>query len=137
MLKLTLVTPIKKMLTEVEVEEVYIPAYKGELNILPGHSPLVTTLGAGVLKYKLRGSPTLEVAAVSWGYCEVFDNQVNVLAENAEMPQEIDVERAEEALKQATQVINTASDIQQIEDEQNRLIKAQVRLEAAKLKANA
>src|SRR5690606_33595712 len=101
MFKFTFVTPEKKIVTDLEVDEVIVPAYRGELNILPGHSPLVTTLNIGVLKYRAKGSTTFESAVVSWGYCEVDPQGVNVLAETAETLEEISKERAELALKKA------------------------------------
>ena len=99
MFTLTLVTPQKKLLTDVEIEEVVVPAHRGQLNILPGHAPLMTTLTAGVLKVRLRGESQFKSAAISWGYCEVSPAGVNVLADTAEWPEEIDKVRVEEQIK--------------------------------------
>lgn len=90
MLKLTLVTPSKKLVTDTEVEEVFVPAFRGELNILPGHAALVTSLGSGILKYRLKGENRLHAVAISWGYCEVADDNVSVLADSADLAEEID-----------------------------------------------
>lgn len=88
-MKLTLVAPEKRVLVGQEVTEVTLPAYKGELNILPGHQPLVTTLVPGVIRYK--GSDGKEHAAsISWGYCNISPDGVNVLAETVETVNEID-----------------------------------------------
>ena len=54
MFTLNLVTPEKKLVTDLEVEEVIVPGFKGQLDILPGHAPLMTTLGTGVLRYRAR-----------------------------------------------------------------------------------
>lgn len=94
MLKLTLVTPQKKLLADVEVEEIIVPAEKGELNILPGHAPLMTTLRAGVFKLRMKGQSDFKAAAISWGYCEVSPSGVSVLADTAEWPEEINKDRA-------------------------------------------
>ncbi|OFZ16658.1 MAG: ATP synthase F1 subunit epsilon [Bdellovibrionales bacterium RBG_16_40_8] len=99
MFLLTLVTPQKKLLTDVEIEEVIVPAYLGQLNILPGHAPLMTTLRAGQLKVRLKGESTFKSAAISWGYCEVNPKGINVLADTAEWPEEIDKKRAEDQIK--------------------------------------
>ena len=101
MFLLTLVTPDKSIIKGVEVEEVFVPGYMGELNLLPGHAPLVTTLSTGVLRYRLKGESRLQHVAVSWGYCQVNPLGVNVLAETAEKPDDIDVERAKLAKKLA------------------------------------
>ena len=92
MFLLNLVTPEKRLVTELEVEEVRVPGYRGHLDILPGHSPLMTTLSTGVLKYRAKGSDKLETVVVSWGYCEVNPFGVTVLAETAESLAEIDRE---------------------------------------------
>ena len=106
-LNLTLVTPDKKLLTDVEVEEVFVPGFKGELNILPGHAPLMTTLSTGILRYRLKGSTELKSIVVSWGYCEVNPNGVLVLAETAERAEDIDTERALAAWKLASERIDS------------------------------
>lgn len=100
-LKLTLVTPEKKLLAEAEVEEIFVPGYRGELNILPGHAPLMTTLSTGIVKYRLKSTSELKSVIVSWGYCEVNPQGVVVLAETAERPEDIDEERALAAWKLA------------------------------------
>jgi len=96
MFKLTLVTPQKKLLSDVEVEEIVVHADRGELNILPGHAPLMTTLRAGIFRVRLKGQSEWKSAAISWGYCEVSPNGVSVLADTAEWPEEINKKRAEE-----------------------------------------
>ncbi len=98
-LKLTLVTPERRLLTDVEVEEVFVPGLRGELNILPGHAPLMTTLTTGVLRYRLKGQTELLPVVVSWGYCQVNPKGVVVLAETAERPEDIDQDRALAAWK--------------------------------------
>jgi len=108
MFTLTLVTPQKKLLTDVEIEEVILPAFRGQLDILPGHAPLMTTLTAGTLKVRLKGESQFKSAAISWGYCEVNQQGVSVLADTAEWPEEIDKKRAEDQLKIAEQRLQDA-----------------------------
>lgn len=99
MFTLTLVTPQKKLLTGTEIEEVVVPAHRGQLNILPGHAPLMTALKAGELKVRRKGETTMKSVAISWGYCEVHPTGVNVMADTAEWPEEIDTKRVEEQIK--------------------------------------
>jgi F-type H+-transporting ATPase subunit epsilon len=101
MFKLSLVTPRKKLLTDVEVEEVIVPAFRGQLDILPGHAPLVSTLTSGILRVREKGSANFKSAAISWGYLEVSPTGVVVLAETAEWKEEVDKERAKKELAQA------------------------------------
>lgn len=92
MFKLTIVTPEKKLVIKQEVDEITVPAFKGELNVLPGHSPLITTLETGVVKWKLSGKEEMNKAAISWGYCQIAPDGVHILADIAEFPEEIDYE---------------------------------------------
>lgn len=130
--KLNLVTPEKRIVTDDEVEEVIIPGHRGQLDILPGHAPLITTLSTGLLKYRLKGSSNFEGVVVSWGYCEVHAEGVTVLAETAESLAEIDRQRAEEALKKAeARLMEPILEPDQIETLQRKLRRAQARLDAA------
>ena len=79
-LNLNLLTPKKKLLVDQKVSEIRVAAYKGELTILPGHAALITTLSSGILTYKTADNKT-QKAHLSWGYLEVLDNDVNILAE--------------------------------------------------------
>jgi F-type H+-transporting ATPase subunit epsilon len=98
---LTLVTPEKKLVAGSEITEVTVPAFRGELDILPGHAPLMTVLEPGVLRYRLKGETETHPVAISWGYCQVSPTGVNILAETAERPLEIDVQQANSDLKTA------------------------------------
>lgn len=133
MFTLTLVTPEKKMLTDVEIAEVFVPGFRGELNILPGHAPLMTTLGIGVLKYRLKDSQEMQSAAISWGYCEVHPNGVTVLAETAEVLEEIDLVRAENARHSAWLSLKEKKlSPEEIEKYQRKVARADVRIKLAK-----
>jgi F-type H+-transporting ATPase subunit epsilon len=71
---------------------VTVPGLGGELGILPGHTPLISQLQTGVLTYVQEGkSSSLHV---SGGFVEVRDDHVSVLADLAELPEEIDAARA-------------------------------------------
>jgi F-type H+-transporting ATPase subunit epsilon len=101
-----LVTPYKKALSE-EVDEVTAPGTLGEFGILPGHTPLLTTLKIGELSYR-RGGEVFHLA-VNWGYVEVEDDKVTVLVETAEPADEIDLERARAALGRAEEALRKLS----------------------------
>jgi len=105
-LTLQLVTPYKKVLSQ-EVDEVTAPGTMGELGVLPGHTPLLTTLKIGELSYR-DGNETFHVA-VNWGYLEIEEEQVNVLVETAEPADEIDLARAKAALGRAEEALKRLS----------------------------
>ena len=100
-MRLTLVTPEKKWVSDLEIDEVILPGERGELDILPGHAPLMTTLSVGTLAYKKKGQDQWIRAVVSWGYCEVSPQGVLVLAETVETKEDLDKARAEKALQTA------------------------------------
>lgn len=97
-LKLELVTPYRHVLSQ-EVDEVTAPGTLGEFGVLPGHTPLLTTLRIGELTYK-QGQHVFHVA-VNWGYVEVENDVVTVLVETAESADQIDLARAQAALGRA------------------------------------
>lgn len=105
-LKLEMVTPYKRVISE-EVDEITAPGFMGELGLLPGHTPLLTTLKVGELTYK-KGGEQFHVA-VNWGYLEVDDETVTVLVDTAEKSDEIDLERAKAALGRAEDALKKLS----------------------------
>ena len=99
-IQLVIVTPQRQLLRE-NVAEVQLPGANGYLGVLPGHAPLITELGIGELSYHdLSGKESAQMAILS-GFAEVLPDRVTVLAETAELAQEIDVARAEAARARA------------------------------------
>lgn len=128
--KLSIVTPVRSLLDRAEVEEVFVPAHRGELNILPGHAPLISTLGEGVLKYRLKEDE--QAVAISWGYLEVSPGEVSILAETAELKEDIDLQRAEKALEKADEFLNReATRPEDIEKYHRKRRRAQARITVA------
>ena len=107
-LTLDIVTPYGHIFTE-EVDEVLAPGSEGEFGVLPDHAPFLTTLKIGILTYK-KGSETGHFF-VNWGYAEVGPDKVTILADSAERSDEIDPERAKEALKRAEERLQHAAEI--------------------------
>jgi|SRR5215470_5668275 len=99
-IQLVIVTPERQLLRE-SVVEVTLPGAEGELGVLPGHAPLITELGIGELRYRTVGGTLSDPIAVIRGFAEVLQDRVTVLAETAERPEEIDLERAKAALERA------------------------------------
>ncbi len=97
---LVIVTPEKQLLREKTVE-VQMPAKNGYLGILPGHAPLMTELGIGELSYHDTSGKESEHIAIIRGFAEVLPDRVTILAETAERAEEIDLQRAKEALARA------------------------------------
>lgn len=97
-LNLEVITPERLVLRE-EVDEVVVPGLTGELGILPDHTPLISQLKTGVLSYR-QGNQNRRIH-VSGGFIEVASDNVSILSDVAEKPEEIDVERAQRAKERA------------------------------------
>ena len=105
-IELIVVTPERQLLRQAVVE-VTLPGAEGQLGVLPGHAPLITELGIGELNNRSKSGESGTMAVIS-GFAEVLGDRVTVLAETAEKPEEIDVERAEKAKKRAEERIAAA-----------------------------
>ena len=109
LLDLEVVTPERELVRE-HVDEVEVPGKDGFLGVLPGHAPLLGELGSGELSYKAGGRP--HYLAVHGGFLEIREDHVRVLADAAERPEDIDVERARRAQNRAQQEsTNPSSDV--------------------------
>ncbi|MBN2808564.1 MAG: F0F1 ATP synthase subunit epsilon [Deltaproteobacteria bacterium] len=97
-IRLEIASPYRQVL-DVEVDEVIAPGEEGQFGVLPGHTPFLATVSVGQLIY--RQGNQLKYVAVSHGYAEVEYHRVIVLLDAAELPHEIDVERAEKARMRA------------------------------------
>ncbi len=129
-LQLTLVTPLKKILEGVEVTEIKVPAQKGQLTIYPDHSPLVTTLEIGVLSYLEKGQSQAKKAVITWGYWEVINGEVRLLAETAETLDQIDVDAAKKIKTESEKSLaSNKLNPEEIEQAQAALKKANAEIE--------
>jgi F-type H+-transporting ATPase subunit epsilon len=91
-IQLTVVTRERKIV-EAQVDEVILPATDGEIGVLPGHTPLLTTLKIGQMRYRVGAN--VERMVLSWGFAEVLPDRVIVMAETARLLSEIDASAAE------------------------------------------
>jgi F-type H+-transporting ATPase subunit epsilon len=105
-LQLDVITPERRLFSD-EVDAVSVPGANGELGILPGHTPLISQLGSGVLAYT-QGA-TVRRMHVSGGFVEVSAGRVSVLADVAETPEEIDAPEARRARDEAERQLGTFS----------------------------
>jgi F-type H+-transporting ATPase subunit epsilon len=106
-LDVEIVTPMRMLLRE-QVDELNVPGEEGYLGILPGHTALLTTLGQGELMY--RQGEQRRYMAIFWGYMEVNNDKVTILAEVAEAAAEIDRARAEAARDRAEERLRRLQD---------------------------
>jgi F-type H+-transporting ATPase subunit epsilon len=98
-MQVDVVTPERELFSG-EATEVYARSLEGELGILPGHQP--TLLALEVAPVRVKTSDGREVAvAVHGGFLEFRENHLTVLADGAELPEDIDPARAEAARRRA------------------------------------
>ena len=126
--QLEIVTPQSQLLRETVVE-VTLPGAEGQLGILPGHAPLITELAVGEITF--RSGSGEQHLAVAWGFAEVLPDKVTILAESAERPQEIDVERARESKQRAEQRLTSGDTNVDVERALDALQRAESRLQVA------
>jgi F-type H+-transporting ATPase subunit epsilon len=98
-IRLEVVTPEKIVVSE-EAQIVMAPGVLGEFGVLIGHTPFLTALKNGVVRFNDSKGDEHSIF-VSGGFAEVLPSQVTILAESAERRRDIDVERARAALERA------------------------------------
>ena len=98
-IRLEVVTPEKTVVSE-EAQIVASPGILGEFGVLSGHTPFMTTLKTGAIRYT-DAQGTEQNIFVSGGFAEALPDKVTVLAESAERQADIDVERAQAARERA------------------------------------
>ncbi len=102
---LELITPQKQLVKE-EVEEVTIPGALGYLGILPGHRPLLSTLGDGILNFRVGNKR--KIFAVFGGYVEVLPERVLVFVNEGKEAEDIDIESVKEEKKKIEEELEKA-----------------------------
>jgi F-type H+-transporting ATPase subunit epsilon len=110
-----------------EVDMVIAPGIDGQLGILPHHAPLMTVLQPGEITIRRGGSD--DYLAVTGGFLEVLGNRVSILADAAERSDEIDEERAQEAVRRAQERITGQPTEIELERAMASMRRAQMRLD--------
>ena len=101
---LNLITPEKQLISNLEVDMVILPAFEGEMGVLPRHAKMIVQLGMGSLRYK-QGDKKEEFAVLG-GFAEVLHDTVNVFAEGAALADEIDAEEEAQKIKRVKESLS-------------------------------
>ena len=123
---LSVVTPVKKLVENIEVKEITLPTCKGQIEVLPQHTELMTVLETGELRF-IKTDGTKQSMAVSYGYAEVQNNKVLVLAQTAETAAEINIERARLAQKRAEEALAGGVEFEHFDKYELKMRRAMVR----------
>ena len=113
-LKFKIATPEKVVYEKDSVAQVTIPTMNGEITILPNHIPLVSVVKAGELR--VRDHEGEHLMAVAGGFLEVRgNNEIVILADNAERAQDIDIAKAEAAHHRADELMKQIKNVQDVD----------------------
>ena len=118
-----------RLLVSEQVDEVQIPGSLGYLGVLPGHTPLLTTLEVGQLWY--RQGQEKHYLSIAFGFAEIQPDRVTILAQIAEKAEEIDLARAEAAKKRADERLAKPTTDMDFERARIAMLKSLVRLQVA------
>ena len=130
-LTLEIVTPDRKVVAE-KVDEVEIPGAEGYFGVLPGHTPMLAMLQVGELWYRKGPLETDKVyLSIAFGFAEVLPDRVTILAQIAELPDDIDIARAEAAKRRAEERITKPAAEMDYERARIAMMKALIRLQVA------
>lgn len=131
MLKLSILSPERRLVEGAEVDELTLPGSEGQIQILPGHAAMIGTLQTGLFSYHKTGKDPV-VGAISTGFFEVKDDEVQLLVETLELKGEIDLDRARKAQQLAEQTLKEADlDEHQFKKYQLKLQRAVIRQQVA------
>lgn len=119
--QLRIVTP-ERVFYEGEVEMVEFNTTEGQIGVLPGHIPMTVIVSPGILV--ITEADGVKEAALHAGFAEILPDQITILAEIIEWPDEIDMERAETALQRAKERLENR-------DSQTDLARAETALQRA------
>src|SRR3990167_7639462 len=128
-LTLELVTP-EKVAWSAPADFVVLPAYNGEMGVLPGHQSFLVQLAPGEVRVTVKDE--VKHFAVSGGFAEIKNDTVSLFAETAEDASQIDAERAHQALEKARAAASPALAPMQLAAMEAAIRRAQVRLRVSR-----
>ena len=100
-MKISVLSPERVVYEAEDVEFALLPGEAGDLGVMPDHTPLLTPLKVGVMSVRRGGDET--IIAIAGGFAEITPEYAHVLADAAELAEEIDVKRSHEAKQRAQQ----------------------------------
>ena len=107
-IKLSILSPERRLVEGISVEEVTLPGSEGQIQILAGHAPIVGTLETGIFSYRHGNGQTVS-GVVSAGFFEVKDDSVTLMAEQLVLKEEIDIDQARRMQKEAEDALKGAA----------------------------
>lgn len=108
-------------------ESLIVPTVEGQIGIWANHSNMISAILPGPLRYKLPGEP-MRWAAVSEGFVKIENNEVLVLVDDAERPEEIEINRAKRDADAAKEMMLLKKSVEEYHFAQANLARAINRL---------
>jgi F-type H+-transporting ATPase subunit epsilon len=127
--RLELITQEKELIKD-NVKFAVVPSGVGPIGILPGHAPLIGTFDVGIVKAMGVAEKEFSVF-VSNGFFMIYTRGVTIIAQNAELTDQIDIERAIAAQQRAEKNIGSKDQSIDVERAKNALVRAKTRIKAA------
>lgn len=105
-----------------------IPALDGEKEVMAHHEEMIIAIKPGEMRLQLGEDSEWDYAAIGQGFCQIANNRALLLADGIERPEEVDVNRAREALERAQERMRQKQSIQEFHMTQAAMARALVRL---------
>ena len=131
--KLNIYTPSGVVVNGITCASMTVPTSRGLINILKGHTHIITELGTGIVKAKLENGQERNFT-VAGGLCKVLGESITLLAKTAESPDAIDRERAQSALSKAESRLKNPTTSVEVIKFQRKVERAKNRIKVANLK---
>lgn len=127
--RLRIITP-ERVFYEGEVDMVEFNTTEGQIGVLPGHIPLTVIIKPGILN--IYEAERQKEAALHAGFVEILPEQVTILAEVVEWPEEIDAARAEAAMHRAEERLRSRTPETDVMRAETALLRAMARIQVLK-----
>nr|YP_010517935.1 ATP synthase CF1 epsilon subunit [Stenocereus thurberi]UXN84201.1 ATP synthase CF1 epsilon subunit [Stenocereus thurberi] len=127
-LNLCVLTPNRIVYNSEVVKEIILPTNSGQIGVLPNHAPIATAVDIGVLRIRLNDQ-WLTIVLMG-GFAIIGNNEITVLANEAESGSDIDPQEAQQTLEKAEAILRKAEGKRQIIEANLALRRAKTRVEA-------
>lgn len=132
---LNIFTPNGVLIKGLKSSSLTIPTTKGEINVLPGHTHMVSVLETGIMSAKTTNG--LKRFSITSGLVKILGQEINILSTTSEKMEDIDLARAKSALSKANSRLQSAKEVLTDVDRikfQRKVQRANTRIRLANLK---
>lgn len=132
MFKVDVLTPSSVLFQNVEAQSLIVPTVNGQINVLPEHTHVVSQLDTGIMEMKTANG--VERIHLTTGICKVLKDRVTIMSRVAEKAEDIELARAENALKKAESRLKGGEEYTDEESikYQRKMARAQLRIQLSK-----